>query len=439
MFSQPTFLPFTPFSNAMLNSILWPTMVDQTNTRRELPVRALRSDAAGPLPFELISNIGEILHDSDHSISSCLLVCRMWRNACRRYLYRSITIHSHGRLEELVSRLEEDTDLWRFVADLRVDVSRLVSRSFPNTPDLSWISAITAKLPRSLQLTRNLHLCNLLSKINSDGVFRNFASFSTLESLNICNRTIEIMELNELVNSLPRLKALHLEDLRMPYLSYSMTSNSNLSLETLELVGVYSITCHNILNWLKNTNTMQTLRSLSMQISSFDLAEALGHFLKSLGPVVMHLNLRFFIPGNQDAFRYRGASIKLYQSPLSSLLFTTLEMHSCVDYSHSRQLQSAVLYLNDLQEPLIFLERLICTGIRKIIINHWKPHLSVKEVDFGQIDKYLSEDNFARLQDVVIMCSRLAELEQEKEEIRRLFPLLAVKGLLRAEASDDIQ
>lgn len=242
------------------------------------------------LPFELVSNMAHFLYDDGYSVSACTLTCRMWRSACRGYIYRSISLSSPQRYQGLLSFLDNEPTLSRFIIELSIE-PKPTEFTLPEVP--GWIHEAPAALSARLKNVTNLHLRRIRWSGVEDSTLPFYLAFTVLKCVSITECSFSGSDIGKFANKLS-----HLEEIRVSrqwpriFDVDNIHVNPQLSLKSLLLEEVNVQTSLIILAWVRAPNTIYTLQSLSLDVFTIDVANGVRDLLRDLGPTLRHVDLR---------------------------------------------------------------------------------------------------------------------------------------------------
>ncbi len=173
--------------------------------------RARPQNTSFPLPFELISDMAHFLCDGGQSVSACMLTCRIWRDACRPYIYRSISISTPRRYKKFLSLLDAEPTVGNFVEKLSVQLVHHLHFSLSTV--FYWVCAMPGTLGTRLQNVTNLHLGRIQTGTSNDhSLLVCHMAFTSLKSLSIDSCSVSILEIGKFANELRHLEEIHISN-----------------------------------------------------------------------------------------------------------------------------------------------------------------------------------------------------------------------------------
>lgn len=244
-----------------------------------------------PLPFELISHIAHLLYDEGYSVSACMLTCRMWRDACRGYIYRSISMSTHQRYQELLSLLEAEPTVGNFVFELSIELIQPLPLS--PTEVRHWLRVVPATLSTRLRNVSVLHLRHIrFNKVDQDPTLLScYLAFTSLKHVKIDFCTFPTPDIGNFANGLHHLEELHVSRHWVTGRNNVDVVTPRLSLKTLTLEFTSERTSLLAIAWVKASDSLQTLQSLTLSVFTPEVAIEASDLLRNLGTTLKHLDL----------------------------------------------------------------------------------------------------------------------------------------------------
>lgn len=261
------------------------------------------------MPLDIVDYLAGFLWDDRLALQAFSHTCRSWRVVIRPYLYAKVTLSSVERMEQFSALLQDIPALQFWVRELCLKEtstgtggcgSAAVTNANPwmfldDGCDFSPLGALT-----------NVHTVELHSVHRYSWNFHQPFSSALLQaiprtrSLGLVNCTLPRIITLAIIYTPADLRDLHLHDLCVWQSSFFESHQ----LERPPLIHqpcLYSLRIHGrnngqglpqFLQWLTPTKSMQTLRSVEIQIEhQIDLMH-LGPFLASLDSSIQHLDLQ---------------------------------------------------------------------------------------------------------------------------------------------------
>ncbi|KAI0790502.1 hypothetical protein C8Q75DRAFT_762131 [Abortiporus biennis] len=378
-----------------------------------------------PLPLEIVEYLAGFFWEDQATLKVYTLICRSWNQVAKPYLYRSITIYDEFRLHELENLLESNKSMQHWIRELRIEGGL---RSARDSPFDSWVFVLAMKLPNLLKRLHTLEFVSVqpypsgLATQQLEDFVSQMTGFLTLKCLSFIDCSFQGGVLLSFIHGPQHLEELHLHDIRM--MSSTLVGQDSdhpppsMRLRQLKIHSTqpdYAQPLPEFLKWFTSKECMSTLQSVEIDVRYISGLKDTGAFLKTLGPTLRYLNLRF--TDSQHWGHDRGSR----------------EIIEHIDLGHNTELQSLKLHNPRHPAVLHLLSQVASPHLEKIVFDVTFTHVirGLKTSDFEVLDQCLAQDNFQLLKEVWFMYSGMMNKDNTMQKMQTLMKGAYDRGILR--------
>lgn len=260
-----------------------------------------------PLPFEVVGHTASFLLDDPDALQACTLTCRSWHSACRRYIYRTITLKTDSQLDKLERLLVTLPVSAHWIRKLRILAGIQTPGTLASHEDIShkpsglWVHEIPLILPQKLKKLEAIEFIGLTRFIRYQmtNFFPMLSSFSSVKSLSLVDCRLSLQALRLFLFALPAMTELHVhnvgwdqsQDVDDDQSSEFEADMPHLTTFHFHRVDNLSPSITQFYRWLRYTGSKSTLRSIGVHIYDPSFVVSTGRVLGKLGDSIEHLEL----------------------------------------------------------------------------------------------------------------------------------------------------
>lgn len=240
----------------------------------------------GPLPYDVLSEIAEQLHDSKQALSAFASSSRILHSAGKRQLFRRVNFKSGERLEQFISLLEQSPNIAQWVNELSLVVRDRDTIHALSMTSSHWAFHALKVLPDMLPQMRTLeiHGLHLIHNTLSSALASHFSKCAAARNIGLFGCYFPKSFLQQVVSVLPNLSSLQLMNvvLLRDSQSYDLQKTSDVRLRSIECLGFTAGQAEEFITWmLTATSVADTLRSVTLHENGMDVSRKLIPLLGS--------------------------------------------------------------------------------------------------------------------------------------------------------------
>ncbi|KAI0074464.1 hypothetical protein K474DRAFT_1531974 [Panus rudis PR-1116 ss-1] len=400
----------------------------------EAPVES-KEEAAAPaahkrpkLPFDVLCLVAEHLAGDIGSLRACTRASPELALACRFVLYRQVPIPSYEHLQMWMRTILKTPGFQHKIRELWFHPFRRADQVL--SPDLERLEVYIG-----LRMFTK-HLVNLntlhIGAINQsrmpavrDSLLGTFAYCTSLTTLVLTAAYVPAITFRAILGSLPMLSELRMDcvfltknpkDLSQKILNAGMT-------HPLRLQALFQGLCHNyneddpgFLDWLRTTDTVDTLRKLFLYKCAPRNMLEVTRFIQAVGDNLEELNFHL----EEPMPRWKQ------HDELQHLREFSLEHNPNIRYINLHDSRNPILRDIVDQHPQP-------DNLRKVELTMVFNRLdAVKNQDFKALDTLLSNQaRFTNLEEFQVNYQGMMEFKKAEAKVQRIFKGLKTRGVLR--------
>lgn len=419
-----------------------PKYITRTQVKRGTRLSAVNNGRG--VPYDIVAYIAGFLWDDMISLKNATLLSHSWRAASFSYLFRRVRINGSGYLATLHDLLDEGKIQGAWVRELRLPYI-----TFPLVDKApGWVSDACSSLPSKLTHLYTLTIGNLecarratetpegISEDLEDHI-KILSRFGSVKELNIESTRCPSWVTWATTSAFPNLKNLqiwnqwsfiHIKD-------PSPDTIRNVSLSSLHFSDSNHRYFHNaipppfILDFALQSPTKESLRSLSINLTSSECYSAAINFLQCVGPRLTDLEINL---SENILLNYKGMMV-LWPPKRSTILTRSCAIDKLHELNLGRcvALKTMTLYNPNKRSTLDLVNQLspIFSRLHWILLEiRFDSPTAIPENQCKKMDERLSQPDAQAIREIAFRYEGKVELGKAKRKIRRLFPSVAAQG-----------